>query len=44
MVVDESKSSRFVMRTPIQSVGPESVVIADKSAHVDLTDSLTGVI
>lgn len=45
MVVDESKQQQICAEhTNSKCVGPDSVVIADKSARIDLTDSLTGVI
>lgn len=45
MVVDESKQQHICAEhTNSKCVGPDSVVIADKSARIDLTDSLTGVI
>lgn len=45
MVVDESNQQQICAEhTNSKCVGPDSVVIADKSARIDLTDSLTGVI
>ena len=45
MVVDEGKQQQICAEhTNSKCVEPDSVVIADKSARIDLTDSLTGVI
>lgn len=45
MAIDESKQQQIgAENSNTKCVGPDSVVIADKSARVDLTDSLTGVI
>jgi hypothetical protein len=45
MAIDESKQQQIgAENSNTKCVGPDSVVIADKSARIDLTDSLTGVI
>lgn len=45
MVADEGKQQQICAEhTNSKCVEPDSVVIADKSARIDLTDSLTGVI
>ena len=45
MVVDEGKQQQICAEhTNSKCVGPDSVVIADKSVRVDVTSSLTGVI
>lgn len=45
MVVDEGKQQQICAENSnTKCVKPESAVIADKSAHFDVTDALTGVI
>lgn len=45
MVVDEGKQQQICAENSnTKCAGPEPAVIADKSAHFDVTDALTGVI